>query len=93
MKIALFGASGRIGQQITLEALVRSLEVKALVRNPEGFTIAHPHLTVAYADPLDHASIAEAIADADVVVNATRDHSADPRAFFVNSTTALSLAK
>ena len=44
MKIALLGASGRIGQRITLEALVRGHEVKALVRNPEGFPITHPHL-------------------------------------------------
>ena len=44
MKIALLGASGRIGQRITLEALVRGHEVKAMVRNPERFPIAHPRL-------------------------------------------------
>lgn len=89
MKIALFGASGRIGQQITLEALVRGLEVKALVRDPEGFTIAHPRLKVARVDLLDLASVAESITDADVVVNATGDHSTDPRTFFVDSTRVL----
>lgn len=39
MKIALLGASGRVGQRITLETLVRGHEVKALVRNPESFPI------------------------------------------------------
>ena len=60
MKIALLGASGRIGQRITLEALVRGHEVKALVRNPESFPIAHPRLTVARVDIFDPASVAEA---------------------------------
>src|SRR5437660_12561789 len=71
MKIALLGASGRVGQRITMEALVRGHEVKALVRNPERFPIAHPRLTVAHVDIFDPASVAEAITDSDVVVNAT----------------------
>jgi len=73
MKIALLGASGRIGQRITLEALVRGHEVKALVRNPESFPIAHPRLTVARVDIFDPASVAEAITDSDVVVNASQE--------------------
>ncbi len=40
-------------------------------------------------DLFDPASVAEAIADADVVVNATGDHSADAHAFYINSTKAL----
>jgi uncharacterized protein len=90
MKIALFGASGTIGQRITLEALVRGHEVKALVRNLEGFPIAHPRLTIAKVDMLDHASIAGEIADADVVVNATSGHkNPNARTFFLDSTHAL----
>ncbi len=89
MKIALFGASGNIGQRITLEALVRGHEVKTLLRNPEKFPIAHPRLTTAHVDIFDAASVAQAIADADVVVNATGSHAADLRDFFINSTNSI----
>jgi putative NADH-flavin reductase len=89
MKIALLGASGRVGQRITMEALVRGHEVKALVRNPESFPIAHPRLTVAHVDIFDPASVAEAITDSDVVVNATGAGGSDPHTFFVYSTKAV----
>src|SRR5258708_20315676 len=88
MKIELLGASGRIGQRITLEALVRGHEVKALVRNPERFPIAHPRLTVARVGIFDPASVAEAIRDSDVVVNATGASGSDPHTFYVNSSKA-----
>ena len=78
MKIALLGASGRVGQRITMEALVRGHEVKALVRKPERFPIAHPRLTVARVDIFDPTSVAEAIADSDVVMNATGAGGSDP---------------
>jgi putative NADH-flavin reductase len=89
MKIAVLGASGRIGQHITLEALVRGHKVKALVRNPERFPIAHPRLTVARVDIFDPASVAEAITDSDVVVNATGAGGSDPHTFYINSTIAV----
>lgn len=89
MHIAIIGASGTIGQQITLEALVRGHQVRALVRQPERFPIRHPRLSVARVDLFDAASLADALTDSEVVVNATGDHSADVRAFFLNSTRAL----
>ncbi len=92
MKIALFGASGTIGQRITLEALVRGHEVKALQRTLENFPIAHPRLSVVKVDIFDAASIADAIADVDVVVNATGPGSSgtvDIHDFFIDSTRAI----
>ena len=89
MKIAVVGASGTIGQQITLEALVRGYSVVGLVRHPERFPITHPRLSVASVDLFDSASLALALMESDVVVNATGDHSADVHTFFVNSTKAL----
>ena len=89
MNIAIVGASGRIGQQTTLEALVRGYQVTALVRNPERFPITHPRLAVAHVDLFDAASLADAFTTIDVVVNATGDHSTDVHTFFVNSTRAL----
>lgn len=89
MKIAIFGASGTIGQRIALEALVRGHEVVALSRSAEGFPIAHPRLRVVKADILDPASVARASEDVDVVVNATSGRaSADVYDFYMRSTRA-----
>lgn len=89
MNVALFGASGKIGQQILIEALVRGYNVKALLRHPDTFPIAHPRLTVAYADIFDPVSVAEAVTGSDVAVNATGASGADPQAFYVGSTKAM----
>jgi uncharacterized protein len=90
MKIALFGARGPIGQQIILEALVRGHHVKALTRNPQGFPIAHPNSIVAKVDVFDPASVAEALADADVAVNALGDKNPETvNAFYRDTTKAL----
>lgn len=89
MKIALFGADGTIGQRITLEALVRGHEVKALSRHAEKFPLAYPRLSVVSVDILDADSVAAAIADTDVVVNATSGrNNPDPHAFYIDSTRA-----
>lgn len=89
MKIAVFGASGMIGQQITLEALVRGHAVQALMRNPASLLIAHPCLTASRADVCDSTSVAKALIGADVAVNATGNRSTEARAFFLTSTHAL----
>ena len=70
MKTGLFGASGMIGQRVTLEALVRGHDVISLAHHLNG-PIMHPRLTEAQVDIFDPASILDAIADTDVVVNST----------------------
>ncbi len=88
MKIALFGANGTIGQRITLEALVRGHEVKAITRHPAQFPIAHPRLSVVQGDILDTSAITEAVTGSDVVINATgpaHDGSVDAHAFYRDS--------
>ncbi|HKT38950.1 MAG TPA: NAD(P)H-binding protein [Ktedonobacterales bacterium] len=90
MNIGLFGASGMIGQRITLEALVRGHEVKSLAHHPDDGPITHPRLTVEQVDIFDPGAILAAIADTDVVVNATSGRkSLDTHAFYVDSTQAL----
>lgn len=90
MNIGLFGASGMIGQRITLEALVRGHEVKSLAHHLNS-PITHPRLSVTQVDIFDPGgSIAEAIGDTDVVVNATSGrNSLDTHAFYIDSTQAL----
>jgi uncharacterized protein len=70
MKIALFGASGTIGQRITQEALRRGHQVTAIVRDPAGVQISDPQLTVTQGNVLDPGSVAQVTAGHDVVVSA-----------------------
>lgn len=70
MNIALFGASGTIGQRIAREALNRGHEVTAIVRDPSKLQITHPHLTVTTGDALNADSVAQVAAGHAVVVNA-----------------------
>ncbi len=70
MKIAVFGASGTIGQRIAQEAFFRGHEVKAIVRDPARLPLAHPLLTIEVGDILDSARVAQTIVGSDVVVSA-----------------------
>lgn len=70
MKIALFGASGTIGQRIAQEALRRGHQVTAIVRDPASVQTNDPQLTVMQGNALDPASVAQVAAGHDVVVSA-----------------------
>ena len=68
MKIAIFGASGRIGSRIVTEALNRGHDVTAVVRHPENYTLDKPHLTVAKGDLFDSQDVESGVFDHDAVV-------------------------
>jgi putative NADH-flavin reductase len=68
MKIAVFGASGRIGSRIVTEALSRGHDVTAVVRHPEDYTLIHDHLKVARADLFKAQDVETAAFDQDAVV-------------------------
>lgn len=68
MNIALFGATGAIGQRILNEALTRGHHVTAIVRDPARLTQSHPNLTVVQGDVTDPAQVASTIQGADAVI-------------------------
>ncbi|BAU53652.1 NAD(P)-dependent oxidoreductase [Mucilaginibacter gotjawali] len=68
MKIAIFGASGRIGSRIVNEALNRGHAVTAIARHPENYTFEHPHLRVARGNLFDTQDVEAAVFDHDAVV-------------------------
>jgi putative NADH-flavin reductase len=70
MKIALFGAGGRIGRAATQEALARGHKVTAVVRDPARFDLSHDGLTVAVGDVTHASKVASVAAGHDVVVSA-----------------------
>src|SRR6185437_16217206 len=79
MKIAVFGATGRIGSRIVNEALNRDLDVTAVVRQPENYTVTHPHLKVAKADIFNSQDVETAVFNHDAVVSAYNyTHGATP---------------
>ncbi|WP_186671976.1 NAD(P)-dependent oxidoreductase [Sporosarcina sp. BP05] len=69
MKIALFGATGRVGEEVLKLALAEGYEVTALVRSPEKLA-PHGRLTVIQGDVRDADTVTLAIAGMDVVFSA-----------------------
>src|ERR1700744_1001204 len=70
MKIAVFGAGGRIGSRIVDEALNRGHDVTAVVRHPENYTKTHTHLKVAKGDVFNSQDVETGAFDQDAVVSA-----------------------
>ncbi|HEY7848936.1 MAG TPA: NAD(P)-dependent oxidoreductase [Ktedonobacterales bacterium] len=70
MKTILFGASGRIGQRITQEALNRGHVVTAVMRDPARAPLQHERLTVVAGDVRDVAQVARLAAGHDIVASA-----------------------
>jgi putative NADH-flavin reductase len=68
MKIAVFGASGRIGSRIVQEALNRGHDVTAIARHPEDYTVIHDHLKVAKGDLFNAQDVETGAFDQDAVV-------------------------
>ncbi len=70
MRIALFGATGRIGQRILQEALTRGHEVTAIIRNPARVSSTSPRLKRVKGDVLDTTRIAATVVGHEVVISA-----------------------
>lgn len=69
MRLALFGATGRVGSRLLEFALAEGHEVRALARRPVKLA-PHSELTVIAGDILDTASVERTITDTDVVLSA-----------------------
>lgn len=89
MHIALFGASGTIGQRILQEALARGHQVTALVRNPEKFQVKHAQLSVKAANVLDPPSVTQAATGHDVVISAIGPAGDQPEKIMVEAARSL----
>jgi putative NADH-flavin reductase len=76
VKIALFGATGRIGSRVLAEALSRGHQVIAVLRDPSKLA-ARPNLTVVRGDVADAAGTAAFIGGVEAVISAVRFTSAD----------------
>lgn len=78
MKIAVFGAGGRIGSRIVNEALNRGHDVTAVVRHPENYTLIHTHLKVAKGDLFKAQDVETGAFNQDAVVCAYKNTNGAP---------------
>ena len=70
MKVALIGASGKIGSRILAELLTRGHVVTGIARNPEKADTQHANLSWQKADVLDTTALSTVIAGHDAVISA-----------------------
>jgi putative NADH-flavin reductase len=68
-KIALFGASGKTGQEFLPQAIEKGYSIKALVRNPEKIKQSSDQLEIIKGDVLNEADVEKTIKECDVVVS------------------------
>lgn len=68
-KIALFGASGKTGQQFLNQALTKGYQIKALVRNPQAISQQSPNLQLIRGDVLNPQDVERTVEDTDLVVS------------------------
>ena len=66
MKIAVFGATGGLGQQFLDKALTKGHEIVAYVRSPEKIQYKHQNLKVIEGDIFDKQKIIESLEGVDV---------------------------
>ena len=96
MKIAIIGASGRLGSAIAREALARGHSITAISPRASDFNGEHMHglekVDHAVADLTDQPSIVRAIAGHDAVVAAVRDKNMGPESHFLRDAAQTLLA-
>lgn len=70
MNIAIFGANGPTGREVTAQALAEGHKVTAITRHPEAFPLHDERLHVLRGDVYHLASVKQAIAGQDAVLSA-----------------------
>nr|WP_321445192.1 SDR family oxidoreductase [uncultured Cohaesibacter sp.] len=68
MKLALFGASGKVGRNLTRQALAAGHQVTALVRSLDGDLPEHANLTLVVGDVLNSEDVAKVVKGQDAVL-------------------------
>lgn len=70
LRVAVFGATGKIGQHVVEQLLAAGHSVTAYVRNAGKLTIGHPDLSVVEGELDQPAGIGRAVDGADAVISA-----------------------
>ena len=78
LDVLVYGATGKLGTPIVVEALERGHRVTAVSRNPARVTFTHERLTVEKGDLLDPESIRQLVQNKDVVILSVRGVIGEP---------------
>jgi uncharacterized protein len=92
MRIAVFGAGGRVGSRTVAEALARGHEVTAVVRDPSRYgALADDGVWIVAGDVTEETDVAALAAGHDAAINAAAVYGegTDPDAFFTAAAHAL----
>lgn len=68
MRLAIFGATGGTGLELTRQALERGHNVRVLVRNPKRMTLTDERMRVVLGNVLDHESVTKTVLGCDAVL-------------------------
>ncbi len=69
MRLAIFGATGGTGLELTRQALENGHSVRVLVRNPKRMTLVNPNMRVVLGNVLEEESVRKTVLGADAVLS------------------------
>jgi putative NADH-flavin reductase len=69
MRLAIFGATGGTGLELTRQALEKGHSVRVLVRNPNRMTLTNANMRIVLGSVLDHESVTKTVLGTDVVLS------------------------
>ena len=68
MKLIVFGATGRVGEQIVKMGLENGHKITAVTRNPSKIVMKNENLVISTSDVMNYQSVEDAISDHDAVI-------------------------
>ncbi len=69
LRLAIFGATGGTGLEVTRQALERGHSVRVLVRNPNRMPLVNQNMRIVMGNVLDAESVRKTLLGADAVIN------------------------
>jgi putative NADH-flavin reductase len=87
VKLALFGATGKVGRELTSRALAQGHEVTALVRDPEKLGVTHAKLKLLKGDATKASDVSSVIQGQDAVLCALGPNKNSPKDILEQFTT------
>jgi putative NADH-flavin reductase len=69
MRLAIFGATGGTGLEVTRQALEKGHSVRVLLRNPNRMPLSNEKMRIVLGNVLDHESVTKTILGSDAVVS------------------------
>lgn len=69
MRLAIFGATGGTGLELTRQALEKGHSVRVLLRNPNRMTLTSPSMRIVLGSVLDHESVRKTVLGSDAVLS------------------------